>query len=173
MRSILYPILLLAFVSAAGVDEPPRQPAKATPPPVEKSLYWNLKAVFRRHYEGFASHQLDNKLHFERDTRIFVLHLPLKTGEWQDPVERRGPRRNGVYCDIEVRAGHWKGAAMVPQRFDRHYYYVYLMAPYSAKRDCHLYVRLLVPKHGVPESFLGEFTSVVNKCDEYSFPKPR
>ena len=64
------------------------------------------------------------------------------------------------------------GAAVVPQRFDRHYYDVYLMAPYSAKLDCHLYVHLLLPKRGVPEGFLAEFTDIVNRFDAFSCPKP-
>jgi hypothetical protein len=109
---------------------------------------------------------LDNKICFERDTRIFLIHHPLKTGEWQDPAEERGPTLNGVLVEVAIAPGPYRGAAMAPQNFDRHYFTIFFMAPHSEKLDAHLHVRV---KHSsrVPPSFLKELTAVLDRFDEH------
>jgi hypothetical protein len=103
-----------------------------------------------------------NKIYFEYNTRLFIIHVALKTGEWQDPWEERGPRKGGILGSIELRDGEYTGAAMVPQTFDRLYYSIILMAPYSRKHDCHLYVQLYVPKHESKPEFNKELAELVN-----------
>jgi hypothetical protein len=58
------------------------------------------------------------------------------------------------------------GAAVVPQTFDRKYYSIMLMAPYSQKYDCHLYVHLYIPNLGRNIEFIKEFTEQINGFED-------
>ncbi|MCA9253799.1 MAG: hypothetical protein KDA54_21945 [Phycisphaerales bacterium] len=139
-----------------------------------KRLYADLRLLLRRHYPDASSHLLKNKISFEFNTRNFIIHIPLKTGEWQDPREERGPKKGGILGTIELREGKYLGAAMVPQSFDRRYYTSILMAPYSEKRDCHLYVHLYVPKLDSNPEFIKEFRELVNEfADKLDTPASR
>jgi hypothetical protein len=131
-----------------------------------KRIYPELRTRFLRHYPQVTSHLLNGRIHFEQDTRIFIVHEPLKTGEWQDPSETRGPNLGGVLCDIELRDGKYNGAASVPQTFDKRYFKVLIMSPYSSKHNAHLYTHLSYPSN-VSDEFLKEFTEVVNSFDKY------
>lgn len=131
-----------------------------------KLLYQEVRMVARRHYPKVSSHQLGNKIHFEHDTRLFVVHESLKTGEWQDPWEVRGPKKNGILVDVELNQGRWHGAAVVPQSFDKRYFTVLLMAPYSEKLDAHLVATIKYPRH-LPEGFLVELTDLIKQFDKH------
>jgi len=48
-------------------------------------LYGEIRQIVRRHYPQATTHVLNDTIHFEHDTRLFIVHEPLKTGEWQDP----------------------------------------------------------------------------------------
>ena len=85
-------------------------------------IYSSVQQIVRRHYPAATTHLLRNKIHFEYNTRLFIIHVPLKTGEWQDPWEERGPKKGGILGTIEMIDGEYTGAAMVPQTFDRQYY---------------------------------------------------
>jgi hypothetical protein len=127
-----------------------------------KQIYSSVQRIVRSHYPTATSHLLKNKIHFEFNTRLFIIHVPLKTGEWQDPWEERGPKKSGILATIELRDGEYSGAAMVPQIFDRLYYSIILMAPYSKKYDCHLYVHLYIPRHDSIPEFTKELTELVS-----------
>src|ERR1039458_6677961 len=98
--------------------------------------------LFRKYYPKVTSHLLKDKIHFEQETRIFIVHEPLMTGEWQDPWEERGPMRGGILCDITLQKGKYQGQAEVPQTFDKRYFKVLLLVGYSAKEDVHVHVLL-------------------------------
>ena len=138
------------------------QSADTLKDPRLEQIYSSIQSIVGHHYPAATSHLLKNKIHFEHNTRLFIIHVPLKTGEWQDPWEERGPRKGGILGTIELRDGEYTGAAMVPQTFDRLYYSIILMAPYSRKHDCHLYVHLYVPKHESKPEFNKELTEMVN-----------
>ena len=132
-------------------------------------FYRDVRQLVRRYYVGATAHRLRNKIHFEHDTRVFIVHEPLKTGEWQDPWEERGPKKGGVHCDIEYRPGPYRGAAAVPQAFDKRYFKLNLLAPYSEKLDGHLYVHLKVPGYGSPpEGFQEKLTALLNGFEVYA-----
>lgn len=131
-----------------------------------KQLYEEVRQIVRRHYPQATMHRLGSKIHFEHDTRIFIVHEPLKTGEWQDPWEVRGPKKDGIYGEIEVRQGRWRGAAVVPQTFDKRYFKDMLMAPYSDGLDAHIEVHIKYPSK-VPDGFLNELTGVLNRFEQY------
>ena len=144
---------------------PPVPVVKALPPDIN-GLYSQVRQIVRRHYPEATFHQLNDKIYFEHDTRIFVIHEPLKTGEWQAPSEERGPKIHGILGDIEIRPGKYQGAALVPQSFDKRYFTVYLMAPYSERLDAHLYIHIKYPRR-VSEGFLKQLTEVLNDFEKY------
>ena len=134
--------------------------------PALKQFYSELRTLFRRYYPKATSHLLKDKIHFEHDTRLFIVHEALKTGEWQDPWEERGPKPGGILCDIALQKGQYQGAALVPQTFDKRYFRVLLLAPYSSKRDVHLEVHLAYPRN-VSVEFLKQFTELINDFGKY------
>jgi hypothetical protein len=163
--------LLFSLAIAAAAAEEPRAPDAATEPPAPprydlRTLHAAVGRVVLRHYPGATSHVLDGKIYFERDTRIFLVHHPLKSGEWQDPVEERGPKLNGVIVEIAIARGPYGGAAMLPQSFSHHYFTRFVTAPYSEKLDAHLHVTV---KHAarVSQDFLKELTAVLDRFDEH------
>jgi hypothetical protein len=157
---LMVPCLLVIAPVWAAEDVPLQNPAL-------KRFYSELQTVFRRHYPKATSHLLKDKIHFEHDTRIFIVHEAYKTGEWQDPWEERGPKPRGIHCDLSLQQGRYQGAAMVPQTFDKRYFSVLLLAPYSSKRDAYLMVHLKYPRDVSPE-FLKQFTELVNSFEKYA-----
>jgi len=125
-------------------------------------MYAELRPLFRRFYPRVSASAVDAEIRFEADTRVFLIHHQMKTGEWQDASPTRGPKRGGILCEISLAKGRFQGAAAVPQTFDERYFKVLLLAPYSPSRDAHLIVRLSFPD-GTSEEFLTRFTEAVNR----------
>ncbi len=159
-------VLLILLCLASFLLPLGRADAEAQRNSALSRFYSELKTLFLRHYPQVTSHLLGEKIHFEHDTRLFILHEPLKTGEWQDPGEIRGPKPGGILCDIELRDGKYEGAAAVPQTFDKRYFKLSVMAPYSARRNAHLYVHLSHPSN-VSGDFLKQFTELANSFEKY------
>ena len=87
--------LVLALLGTpTGADD-----REGTPRPDMKRLYDAVRDLVRRHYPEATAHLVGNKIHFEQRTRVFLVHLPLKTGEWQDPIEMRGPEEGKVAAE--------------------------------------------------------------------------
>lgn len=123
-------------------------------------------ALVLNYYPDAKTELGQNAIRFQARTRRFMLHEQLKTGEWQDAYETIGPQRGGVVGTMELRTGAYLGAAVVPQAFDKRYFTVLVMAPYSAARNAHLYTHLSHPTD-VRSAFLSEFTDVVNRFADY------
>jgi hypothetical protein len=138
--------------------------AAAEPPPAHertlREVYVELDRLFHRYYPRVTSELSNDAVHFEYGTRDFLIHEPRKTGEWQDARPERGPNRGGILCAIEVRKGRYPGAAVVPQTFDKRYFRLWVAAPYSARRDEHLYVHLSYPPDA-DVAFLERFVDIV------------
>lgn len=163
-KTSLILLTLLCFtssLSSVGTAQPGAQHRSRL-----NRFYPELRTLFLRYYPKVTSHLLDEKIHFEQDTRVFILHEPQKTGEWQDPSETRGPKPGGVFCDIELREGKYNGAAGLPQTFDKRYFKVLVMAAYSQKHNAHLYLHLYYPDNARDE-FLKQFSELVNDWEKY------
>lgn len=104
---------------------------------------------------------------YEFNTMKFMIHHPLKTGEWQKAVEQTGPQRHGVMCGVRLTKGRFMGAAMVPQVFDNRYFNTLLMAPYSEKHNCHLNSTLSYPERDIDNNFLRDYQRLVNSFADY------
>ena len=129
---------LLAAPAKAGDDESLQNRAL-------KRFYSELGTLFRKHYPKATSHLLKDTIHFEHDTRVFIVHEAQMTGEWQDPWETRGPKPGGILCDIRFQKGKYQEQAVAPHTFDKRYFKILLLAPYSEKHDAHLVVHRSIP----------------------------
>jgi hypothetical protein len=128
--------------------------------PVLRRLYSSLQPLFQRHYPQVASRQQASGLEFSQDTRTFLIHTALKTGEWQEAREVKGPNRRGILCTIELTPGRYGGAAVLPQTFDERYFHTLVMAVPSRDGSSFLYVHLSYPDTVNPR-FLKDFTEAV------------
>jgi hypothetical protein len=129
-------------------------------------LHVQTKALVLKYYPAARTDLAKQTIHFEAHVRRFMVHEQLKTGEWQDAHEVVGPQRGGVVGNMELRSGKYLGAAAVPQAFDKRYFTLLVMAPYSETRDAHLYTHLLYPADA-NKVFLTEFADLVKRFAEY------
>jgi len=166
MTKLNFVLLVVSFLFALIAAPTSAAEGETLQNPALERFYSELRTLFRTHYPKATSHLLKDQIHFEHDTRVFLVHEPLKTGDWQDPRETRGPKPGGILCDITLQKGEYRGAAVVPQTFDKRYFKVLVMASYSPKRDVHLYVHLSYPGN-VSSDFLKEFAELVSGFEKY------
>ena len=149
---------LLGAVSRAAADDAPTSDLRP--------LLEQVRKVVEKHYPKATVSLKDQTIHFDFNTRKFMIHEPLLTGEWQDAHEESGPQKGGIHGNIELRSGKYGGQAAVPQSIDQRYFTLLLKAPYSEKLDRHLYIHLKYPRE-VPKEFLKEFEGVVDGFEKH------
>lgn len=143
-----------------------RSAADDIPKPDLKPLLEQVRELVQKHYPKATVSLKDKTIHIEYNTRKFMIHEPLLTGEWQDAHEEPGPQKGGIYGDIELRAGEYGGMAALPQSFDKRYFTLFVTAPYSKKLDRHLDIHLKYPRD-VPKDFLKEFERLVGGFEKH------
>jgi hypothetical protein len=84
---------LLAVAGSTAADEPK---------PDLKPLVEDVRKLVEKYYPKVKVTLKDQTIHFEFNTRKFMIHEPLLTGEWQDAHEEAGPQKSGIYGDIEL-----------------------------------------------------------------------
>ena len=149
---------LLSACGAATIRESGEQPSPV--PPFER-LCSDVEELFARYYPAATSRRLEDGIHFDHGTRMFLVHEPRKRGEWQDAFEMLGPNRGGILCDITLQPGTYEGAAEVPQTFDKRYFKILMMAPDAPGHEAHLDVRLSYPADASAD-FLRQFRRLVD-----------
>ena len=155
-------VLLLCFFMTFG-----RTQADDEPKPDLGPLQEEIRKLVLKHYpKGKVTLENDGSIHFEFNTRKYMIHEPLLTGEWQDAHEEIGPQKSGIYGDLEIRPGLYGGQAVVPQAFDKRYFTLLMLAPYSKKLNHHLYVHLKYPSDA-PKEFIKEFVELVNGFEKH------
>jgi hypothetical protein len=95
------------------------------------------------------------------NTRMFMIHHALKTGEWQEASQQEGPNKGGIVCRIQNGTGPYMGAAMVPQTFDYRYFNSLLMAPENKATNTHLIAHLDYPS-GVSVDFVNRYRKLIS-----------
>lgn len=128
-------------------------------------LCQRAKVLIQRYYPEADFSLKDRVFIGKYKTRTFMIHFPLKTGEWQEARATEGPDRHGIQCSIASAQGKYMGAAVVPQTFNCRYYQSLMLAPYNKSFDSHLIAHLDYPD-GISNEFLREFQSLV---ESYSF----
>jgi hypothetical protein len=154
-------LALCCLFAAAG-----RNAADDAAKPDLKPLLEEVRKLVEKHYPKAKVTLKDQTIHVEFNVRKFMIHEPTLTGEWQDAHEEPGPQKGGIYADIELRAGEYRGMAALPQSIDKRYFTLWLTAIQSKKLDCHLYIHLKYPRD-VPKDFLKEFERLVDGFEKH------
>lgn len=162
MRAVIL-CLAAAFVVTTPAGRAEAIAGAVEPSAVLSEIASRLNPIFQRHYPGTKSQIGSDRIVFEHDTRVFLIHVPLKTGEWQEAREIKGPNRNGILCTIELRDGRYDGAAVLPQTFNERYFETTVSQMPSLDGTRCLYVHLSFPS-GVQVGFQKEFWDVMRKA---------
>jgi CubicO group peptidase (beta-lactamase class C family) len=137
--------------------------AGEAPKPDLKSLQSEVSKLVEKHYPKAKVTLKDQIIHFEFNTRKFMIHELSRIGDkWQDAREEPGPQPGGIYCDIELRLGQYTGPLVLPLTVDKRYFKLYYAVPYSKRLDRHLYIHLKYPER-VPEEFLKDFKQLTDE----------
>src|SRR5688572_16569587 len=150
--------LLLAGFDACGAD--------FLSSPVPDRVQTNLQTLFQKYYPkaDFTNHNV-----FEYEVTTFEFPYTGPPGRKHEATTQRGPKKGGVLCHIYGYKGNYQGQLALfprgngqfsPHLIDRKHYKQLVMAPYSPKRDVHLWVSLSYPP-GVSEEFLKEFRAIM------------
>lgn len=151
--AFLSPVLLACLPSIAQAPTAAKSVAEA---------YDRIEQTVLKQYPKATVKRENGFLLISYNTRKFMVHNRLKTGEWQTAVEQEGPDNGGILCSVSGAPGPWTGAAMVPQTFDYRYYQSLLMAPYSKSNNYHLTAHLNYPDN-VNQAFVRDFREAVSK----------
>jgi hypothetical protein len=140
-------ILLAAVYLVVAVSSP----ADDAPKPDLKPLLAEVCKLVEKHYPKAEVALKDGDIHFQFNTRKFMIHEPLLTGEWQDAHEEVGPQKGASSRLASSPAVRRPGcrAAVVRQAVLRRA----ADGPYP-RNDHHLYVRLKYPRD-VPRTSSG------------------
>ena len=160
-------LLVLAQSHVRGEDAPKSSP-------VPDTICAKLQALFQRHYPKATFTNLQvNGVHIEYEVAKFGFPPQNPSGKHENPIQR-GPKKGGVLCSIYLEKGEYRGQrALVPRGggqyepylIDRKVYKQLLMAPYSAKRDAHLWVSLSYPSDP-SDDFLKEFRALMKDFEK-------
>jgi hypothetical protein len=162
MKSAVTAVALALCMLVIGAEQ---GVSAGTPQQDLKPMLSAVRKLVHKYYPSATVGLQDETIHFEFNTRKFMIHNPGRGGSgWQDATEQSGPQPGGIDCDIELRSGAYLGAATVPQEFDKRYFTLYLAAPYSKKMDCHLYIHLKYPER-TSQEFLEEFRKLTNQFE--------
>ena len=158
-RLLFFALLLLLPASARGEE--------ATKPlPRLETFGAALEKLVAQEYPGAKAAVTQDSIDIAHQTRKFMIHLPLMTGEWQEAVAVEGPDRHGIMLHIEIHASPYDGQAVAPQVFNRRYFQSLLLAPEDKQCGCYLHATLNYPDDAKPE-FIRDYTALVNGFGKY------
>src|SRR3989304_3930820 len=72
-------LLLLSFVCALIAAPTSAAEGETLQNPALERFYSELRNLFRKHYPKATSHLLQDQIHFEHDTHVFLVHEPPNT----------------------------------------------------------------------------------------------
>ena len=137
--------------------------------PVPNELCAKLQTLFQKYYrQASYTNREANGIHFESEVTKFEFPPADPTKKHENPIQR-GPKVGGIFCNIYLQQGRYAGQLGLfprgdgqyePYVIDRKVFKLLLMAPYSAKRDSHLWVALSYPPDA-SEEFLKTFRALM------------
>jgi hypothetical protein len=126
-----------------------------------------VEPIVHRYYpEARVSLRDERTIEIEHDAQMFMVHLPTKTGEWQEASPIKGPRRGGVVMIISIRDGEWQGAAVLPQSFDHCYFVDHVSLYHSETLDAHAHVSLRY-EGAYPSDLMTELARPLSELDRH------
>ena len=161
-------VLLLAQPRVRGEDAPKSGP-------VPDRVCAKLRALFQKYYPKATITNRDvDGIHFEYEVMTFEFPYTGPPGRKHEATTQRGPKKGGVLCSVYLEKGEYSGQLLLVPRGNRQYkpyvidrkvYKQLLMAPYSAKRDAHLWVGLAYPPDA-SDDFLKDFRALMNDYEK-------
>lgn len=136
MKQLILTLLLLASLGPVSAQDLPDW---------YPDFQEEIKTTVARHFPTATFESHGRCISFEAKARDFMVHLPLKTGEWQKATKVRGPKKGGVVGSLELVRGPYQGAAAVPQSFNRHYFEVWLQVVPMRADSGHIRITLSEP----------------------------
>jgi hypothetical protein len=143
--------------------------------PVPDAVCAKLQALFQQYYPtATVTNRNVNGIHFEHEVRTFEFPYTGPPGGKHESSTQRGPMKGGILCSIHLQKGEYRGqVALVPRGggqhqpalIDKKMYQQLLMAPYSTKRDAHLWVSLSYP-NDTSDDFLKAFRALMNDFEK-------
>jgi|AGTN01.3.fsa_nt_gi hypothetical protein len=130
-----------------------------------EALYKQLQGLITEFYPNATFEIKGGRFSGKYNTRTFMIHHALKTGEWQDAFAQEGPNKGGILCTIESSTGKYGGAAMVPQTFDYRYFSSLLMAPENSKSNTYLIAHLNYPS-SVSVEFINRYRDLIESYSD-------
>lgn len=163
MRLIKFIFLLVLCLTGSSVlaQDNLRNPAGVD------EYYKALHSKILQYYPKATIKKVEKGINFEYNVRNFMIHEATKLGDWQEAWEVVGPNRGGIWGEIKVNQGKYSGAARLPFRSNKRYFYLYGDAAYSQQCDCHSYILFKVPPSGVSKDFLMEFQELIRDFDSF------
>jgi hypothetical protein len=158
----------LFTLSVAHSGETPK------PNPVPEGVSAKFQTPFTKYYPRTSfTNQGINGIHIESNVTTFEFPPADATKKHESPVQR-GPKKGGILCSIQLEKGSYGGQlALVPigagqygvQVIDKKAFKQLLAAPYSPKRDAHLWVSLSYPSDA-SDDFLKEFRALLRDFEK-------
>ena len=152
-------------------------PASGSVAAVPDSVCARLRALFQTHYpKATITDRGVNGIHFEYEVTTFEFPYHGSPGAKHEATTQRGPKKGGILCGVYLEKGEYRGQlALMPRGnqyepyvIDRMVYKQLLMAPYSAKRDAHLWVGLSYPSDA-SDDFLKGFRAIMNDYEKDAY----
>ena len=169
-------VLTLQFIFASPVVEAGQATAKNATGPVPVVVSVKLQALFQKYYPKATYTNLNsNGLQFEYNVTMFAFSPADPTKKHEAPVQR-GPKKGGILCRVYLEEGEYRGQIALAARpgdtpqsnvIDRKAYKQLLAAPYSAKRDAHLWISLSYPPD-TSDDFLNGFQAIMKAFEQDS-----
>jgi hypothetical protein len=174
--------LSLGCVSACGVDAEGHD-AFVKSPAYSATLsvvYTKLEPLFKKYYPSAVMTNTGvDGLCFEYAVTNYDFSVPVQPGDGakHENPSQKGPRHGGILCKVYPEKGQYAGQLLLfprgdgqygPHLIDRKVYKQLLLAPYSAKRDVHLWVSLSYPPDA-SDDFLREFRALMNDFEKDAY----
>ena len=170
-------ILILASPAAAQIDVPQKPnpldgPRKPNPLDPYCRKVGNLVKQYYPDALILATHDKKlkaDKIRIEYNIQLLIMRYRNKDGTWQEPQPVRGPYVGGIWCDLVLHKGRYKGDIEGAEEGVMQLgpdFYTYLVAPYSKRQDQHMLIKLRYPG-GTPPEFLEHFYAMARDFAEY------
>jgi hypothetical protein len=113
-------------------------------------------------------------MQFELNTTTYEFPYTGPPGMKHENPIQRGPKAGGILCYVYLAKGPYRGQLAMPGRegstlgpvtLDKKEFKQMLMAPYSARRDMHLWAALDYPPDVSPE-FLKEYVALMTAFEK-------
>lgn len=142
--------------------------------PVPERFATELQSLFKKYYPNATfTNRAANGICIEFEVTTFNYPSQNPAVKHENPVQR-GPKKGGIACNVYFERGKYNGQlALMPRMagqyqstvIDKNDFKQLLAAPYSAKRDAHLWVSLSYPSD-TSDIFMKELETLLTEFEK-------